>query len=132
MFLKDATTVTEKNRGFRREDYCPAEKTESPEEKTIAAEKTKTSEEKTTSKKTKTSEKKTKTSEKKATDPECVKPDKPVVDGPTPEGKKDTDEATKPSTVTLHFNQSMPGHVLSVSKASSFNFCGYAKRQKLL
>lgn len=119
---KDATTVTEKTEASE-EKTTAAEKTESPEEKTIAAEKTKTSEEKTTSKKTKTSE-------KKATDPECVKPDKPVVDGPTPEGKKDTDEATKPSTVTLHFNQSMPGHVLSVSKASSFNFGGYASDKK--
>ena len=121
---KDATTVTEKTEASE-EKTTAAEKTESPEEKTIAAEKTEaeTSEEKTTSKKTKTSE-------KKATDPECVKPDKPVVDGPTPEGKKDTDEATKPSTVTLHFNQSMPGHVLSVSKASSFNFGGYASDKK--
>ena len=133
---KDATTVTEKTEASE-EKTTAAEKTEAPEEKTIAAEKTEaeTSEEKTTSKKTKTSEekttsKKTKTSEKKATDPECVKPDKPVVDGPTPEGKKDTDEATKPSTVTLHFNQSMPGHVLSVSKASSFNFGGYASDKK--
>ena len=121
---KDATTVTEKTEASE-EKTTAAEKTEAPEEKTIAAEKTEaeTSEEKTTSKKTKTSE-------KKATDPECVKPDKPVVDGPTPEGKKDTDEATKPSTVTLHFNQSMPGHVLSVSKASSFNFGGYASDKK--
>lgn len=123
---KDATTVTEKTEASE-EKTTAAEKTEAPEEKTIAAEKTEaeTSEEKTTSKKTKTSE-------KKATDPECVKPDKPVVDGPTPEGKKDTDEATKPSTVTLHFNQSMPGHVLSVSKASSFNFGGYAQATKKL
>ena len=122
---KDATTVTEKTEASE-EKTTAAEKTEAPEEKTIAAEKTEaeTSEEKTTSKKTKTSE-------KKATDPECVKPDKPVVDGPTPEGKKDTDEATKPSTVTLHFNQSMPGHVLSVSKASSFNFGGYASDKKV-
>ena len=121
---KDATTVTEKTEASE-EKTTAAEKTEAPEEKTIAAEKTEaeTSEEKTTSKKTKTSE-------KRATDPECVKPDKPVVDGPTPEGKKDTDEATKPSTVTLHFNQSMPGHVLSVSKASSFNFGGYASDKK--
>ena len=121
---KDATTVTEKTEASE-EKTTAAEKTEAPEEKTIAAEKTEaeTSEEKTTSKKTKTYE-------KKATDPECVKPDKPVVDGPTPEGKKDTDEATKPSTVTLHFNQSMPGHVLSVSKASSFNFGGYASDKK--
>ena len=121
---KDATTVTEKTEASE-EKTTAAEKTEAPEEKTIAAEKTEaeTSEEKATSKKTKTSE-------KKATDPECVKPDKPVVDGPTPEGKKDTDEATKPSTVTLHFNQSMPGHVLSVSKASSFNFGGYASDKK--
>ena len=121
---KDATTVTEKTEASE-EKTTAAEKTEAPEEKTIAAEKTEaeTSEEKTTSKKTKTSE-------KKATDPECVKPDKPVVDGPTPEGKKDTYEATKPSTVTLHFNQSMPGHVLSVSKASSFNFGGYASDKK--
>ena len=121
---KDATTVTEKTEASE-EKTTAAEKTEAPEEKTIAAEKTEaeTSEEKTTSKKTKTSE-------KKATDPECVKPDKPVVDGPTPEGKKDTDEATKPSTVTLHFNQSMSGHVLSVSKASSFNFGGYASDKK--
>ena len=121
---KDATTVTEKTEASEQKTTA-AEKTEAPEEKTIAAEKTEaeTSEEKTTSKKTKTSE-------KKATDPECVKPDKPVVDGPTPEGKKDTDEATKPSTVTLHFNQSMPGHVLSVSKASSFNFGGYASDKK--
>ena len=121
---KDATTVTEKTEASE-EKTTAAEKTEAPEEKTIATEKTEaeTSEEKTTSKKTKTSE-------KKATDPECVKPDKPVVDGPTPEGKKDTDEATKPSTVTLHFNQSMPGHVLSVSKASSFNFGGYASDKK--
>ena len=113
---KDATTVTEKTEASE-EKTTAAEKTEAPEEKTIAAEKTEaeTSEEKTTSKKTKTSE-------KKATDP--------VVDGPTPEGKKDTDEATKPSTVTLHFNQSMPGHVLSVSKASSFNFGGYASDKK--
>ena len=116
---KDATAVTEKTEASE-EKTTAAEKTEAPEEKTIAAEKTEaeTSEEKTTSKK------------KKATDPECVKPDKPVVDGPTPEGKKDTDEATKPSTVTLHFNQSMPGHVLSVSKASSFNFGGYASDKK--
>ena len=121
---KDATTVTEKTEASE-EKTTAAEKTEAPEEKTIATEKTEaeTSEEKTTSKKTKTSE-------KKATDPECVKPDKPVVDCPTPEGKKDTDKATKPSTVTLHFNQSMPGHVLSVSKASSFNFGGYASDKK--
>ena len=121
---KDATTVTEKTEASE-EKTTAAEKTEATEEKTIATEKTEaeTSEEKTTSKKTKTSE-------KKATDPECVKPDKPVVDCPTPEGKKDTDEATKPSTVTLHFNQSMPGHVLSVSKASSFNFGGYASDKK--
>ena len=121
---KDATTVTEKTEASE-EKTTAAEKTEATEEKTIATEKTEaeTSEEKTTSKKTKTSK-------KKATDPECVKPDKPVVDCPTPEGKKDTDEATKPSTVTLHFNQSMPGHVLSVSKASSFNFGGYASDKK--
>ena len=114
----EATTEAPKEKATEVE-----KKTEVSKDATTVTEKTETSEEKTTSKKTKTSE-------KKATDPECVKPDKPVVDGPTPEGKKDTDEATKPSTVTLHFNQSMPGHVLSVSKASSFNFGGYASDKK--
>ena len=114
----EATTEAPKEKATEVE-----KKTEVSKDATTVTEKTEASEEKTTSKKTKTSE-------KKATDPECVKPDKPVVDGPTPEGKKDTDEATKPSTVTLHFNQSMPGHVLSVSKASSFNFGGYASDKK--
>lgn len=121
---KDATTVTEKTEASE-EKTTAAEKTESPEEKTIAAEKTKTSEEKTTSKKTKTSE-------KKATDPECVKPDKPVVDGPTPEGKKDTDEATKPSTVTLHFNQSMPDMFYLSAKQAALTLVDMQATKKLL
>ena len=122
---KEATTVTEaeKKTEASEKKTTEAEKTESSEEKTTEAEKTEASEEKTTAAE--------KTEEKKSSDTECVKPSKPVVDGTTTEEpKKDTDEATKPSTVTLHFNQSMPGHVLSVSKASSFNFGGYASDSK--
>lgn len=118
---KEATTATEKTEASE-EKTTAAEKTEAPEEKTTVAEKTEAPEEKTTAAE--------KTEEKKSSDTECVKPGKPVVDGTTSEAKKDTDEATKPSTVTLHFNQSMPGHVLSVSKASSFNFGGYASDSK--
>ena len=139
--------TTEKKAESSEEKTTSAEKTEAPEEKTTAAtEKKESSEEKTTSEEKATSEEKKSSEEtttaKKATDTECAKPDKPVVDNPSDKDDKkddadskddkkdDTDEATKPATVTLHFNQSMPGHVLSVSKASSFNFGGYASDSK--
>ena len=140
--------TTEKKAESSEEKTTSAEKTEAPEEKTTAAtEKKESSEEKTTSEEKATSEEEKSSEEtttaKKATDTECAKPDKPVVDTPSDKDDKkddsssdkedkkdDTDEATKPATVTLHFNQAMPGHVLSVSKASSFNFGGYASDSK--